>query len=98
MLLADQSLCLAYLQLFIPVKLKLKLTFYFVVKCLISIFKFCDSSYLLFFFYELLICRNQQQLVLFPCNPIGQPCPSGPGYSSRTVIVNIILRIYLMKQ
>ena len=43
------SLCLVYLQLFITVKLKLKLTFYFVVKCLISIFKFCDSSNLLFF-------------------------------------------------
>ena len=87
------------LQLFITVKLKLKLTFYFVVKCLISICKFCDSSNLLFFFFdELSICRNQHQLLLFPCNPIGQPCPSGPGYSSRTVIVNIILRIYLMKQ
>ena len=50
MLLADQSLCLVYLQLFITVKLKL--TFYFVVKCLISIFKFCDSSNLLFFFFS----------------------------------------------
>jgi len=58
MLLADQSLCLVYLQLFIPIKLKLKLTFCFVVKCLISIFKFGDSSNLLFF-YELSLCPEQ---------------------------------------
>ena len=97
MLLADQSLCLVYLQLFIKIKLKLKLTFCFVLKCLISIFKFViPVTYC--FFTSCGFVRNQQQLLLFPCNPIGQLCSSGPGYSIRTAIVNIILRIYLTKQ
>ena len=63
-------------------------TFCFLEKRLLSIFKFCASSHLLFFFYELLIGPQPTffwNVLLFSCNLIGQLCLSGPGYCGRTV-------------
>ena len=50
--------------------------------------KFCASSHLLFFFYELLIGPQPTffwNVLLFSCNLIGQLFLSGPGYCGRTV-------------
>ena len=57
--------------------------FCFLEECLLSIFKFCTSSNLLFF-YELLV---GPQPTFLECIVICQLCLRGPGYSSRTVNV-----------
>ena len=67
-------------------------TFGFLEKCLLSIFKFDALSNFLFvclFFSTSWLILNQLSLnvLLFSCDPIGEPCLSDPGYSSRTVII-----------
>ena len=68
--------------------------FYFNEKRLLSKLNFCAPSNLCFFFCKLLIAHNQLSWneLLFSCNPIGELClhVSDPGYSSRTVTVNVI--------
>ena len=64
-------------------------TFCFLEKCLLSIFKFDALSNLFFFFPTSWLVLNQLSwnVLLFSCDPIGQPCLSDPGYSSHTVIL-----------
>ena len=67
-------------------------TFCFLEKCLLSIFKFDALSnflFVCFFFSTSWLVHNQLSwnVLLFSCDPIGQPCLSDPGYSSRTVIL-----------
>ena len=67
-------------------------TFGFLEKCLLSIFKFDALSNFLFvclFFSTSWLVLNQLFLnvLLFSCDPIGEPCLSDPGYSSHTVIL-----------
>ena len=65
-------------------------TFCLLEKRLLSTFKRCASSNLLFF-YKLLICPQPTfseciVITCISCNPIGQLCLSGPSYICRTVM------------
>ena len=61
----------------------------FLEKCLLSIFKLSNFLFVCLFFSTSWLVLNQLSLnvLLFSCDPIGEPCPSDPGYSSHTVIL-----------